>query len=100
MGREDLGSRGGARCLTVLNESNSHLGKVPLRNPPASLNGLCRCPRHGDRIRGYGAIIQDKGLKEPKRLLTTEKMLSANRELSNIFLQNGQNIDIADKKAA
>jgi hypothetical protein len=32
--------------------------------------------------------------------LTTEKMLSANPELSNIFLQNGQNIDIADKKAA
>jgi len=27
-------------------------------------------------------------------------MLSANQEMSNIFLQNGQNIDIADKKAA
>jgi hypothetical protein len=26
-------------------------------------------------------------------------MLSANREMSNIFLQIGQNIDIADKKA-
>jgi hypothetical protein len=26
-------------------------------------------------------------------------MLSANREMSNIFLQRGQNIDIADKKA-
>jgi hypothetical protein len=25
-------------------------------------------------------------------------MLSANRDLSNIFLQKGQNIDIADKK--
>jgi hypothetical protein len=24
-------------------------------------------------------------------------MLSANREMSNIFLQSGQNIDIADK---
>jgi hypothetical protein len=26
-------------------------------------------------------------------------MLSANREMSNIFLQSGRNIDIADKKA-
>jgi hypothetical protein len=32
------------------------------------------------------------------RPLTTEKMLSANRNLSNIFLQNGQNIEFADKK--
>jgi len=30
--------------------------------------------------------------------LTTEKMLSANRSLSNIFLQRGQNIEFADKK--
>jgi hypothetical protein len=29
---------------------------------------------------------------------TTEKMLSANRKMSNIFLQRGQNIDIAPKK--
>jgi hypothetical protein len=27
-------------------------------------------------------------------------MLSANREMSNIFLQRGQNIDIAHKKGA
>jgi hypothetical protein len=26
-------------------------------------------------------------------------MLSANREMSNIFLQRGQNIEITDKKA-
>ena len=31
--------------------------------------------------------------------LTTEKMLSAIAEMSNIFLQNGQNIEIADKNA-
>jgi len=35
---------------------------------------------------------------EARALLTTEKMLSANQQLSNIFLQRGQNIDIADKK--
>jgi hypothetical protein len=31
------------------------------------------------------------------RSLTTEKMLSANVKMSNIFLQSGQNIDIAHK---
>jgi hypothetical protein len=40
-----------------------------------------------------------KGSEGIKRPLTTEKMLSANREMSNIFLQRGQNIDIAHKKA-
>jgi hypothetical protein len=40
-----------------------------------------------------------KSLRERVRPLTTEKMLSANHEMSNIFLQSGQNIDIADKKA-
>jgi hypothetical protein len=48
--------------------------------------------------RGNDAIIQErvKGAFAP---LTTEKMLSANRKMSNIFLQRGQNIDIAHKKA-
>jgi hypothetical protein len=35
-----------------------------------------------------------------KSSLTTEKMLSAIIELSNIFLQKGQNIEIADKNEA
>lgn len=49
--------------------------------------------------REYGAIIQERveGDSAPS---TTEKMLSANAELSNIFLQRGQNIDIADKNRA
>jgi hypothetical protein len=38
-----------------------------------------------------------KNQGELKSSLTTEKMLSAIAELSNIFLQNGQNIEIADK---
>jgi hypothetical protein len=49
--------------------------------------------------RGTGRIIQRRGQGESVRPLTTEKMLSANREMSNIFLQRGQNIDIAHKKA-
>jgi hypothetical protein len=39
-----------------------------------------------------------KGQEAALRPLTTEKMLSANGEMSNIFLQSGQNIDIAHKK--
>jgi hypothetical protein len=38
-----------------------------------------------------------KNQGELKSSLTTEKMLSAIPELSNIFLQKGQNIEIADK---
>ncbi|HWT03688.1 MAG TPA: hypothetical protein VN256_25795 [Pyrinomonadaceae bacterium] len=38
-----------------------------------------------------------KNQGELEVLLTTEKMLSAITELSNIFLQNGQNLEIADK---
>jgi hypothetical protein len=38
-----------------------------------------------------------KNQGELKSSLTTEKMLSAIAELSNIFLQKGQNIEIADK---
>lgn len=48
--------------------------------------------------RGTSAIIQERVIRN-FRPLTTEKMLSANREMSNIFLQTGQNIDITDKKA-
>jgi hypothetical protein len=43
-------------------------------------------------------VIQER-VKESVRSLTTEKMLSANRKMSNIFLQRGQNIDITHKKA-
>lgn len=39
-----------------------------------------------------------KAQEAHERSLTTEKMLSANRNLSNIFLQKGQNIEFADKK--
>jgi hypothetical protein len=38
-----------------------------------------------------------KNQGELKSSLTTEKMLSAIAELSNIFLQKSQNIEIADK---
>ncbi|HJU55090.1 MAG TPA: hypothetical protein VJ715_10975 [Pyrinomonadaceae bacterium] len=38
-----------------------------------------------------------KNQGELKSSLTTEKMLSAIAKLSNIFLQKGQNIEIADK---
>jgi hypothetical protein len=43
-------------------------------------------------------VIQER-VKGSVHPLTTEKMLSANHEMSNIFLQRGQNIDIAHKKA-
>jgi hypothetical protein len=54
-------------------------------------------PRRDDRKGGFGAIISGKGQGEQERPLTTEKMLSANARMSNIFLQRGQNIDIAHK---
>ena len=49
--------------------------------------------------RGNDAIIRERVQGAEARPLTTEKMLSANRQMSNIFLQKGQIIDIADKKA-
>jgi hypothetical protein len=49
--------------------------------------------------RGIDARHPENGSRGSVRPLTTEKMLSANREMSNIFLQRGQNIDIAHKKA-
>jgi hypothetical protein len=49
--------------------------------------------------RGTGAIIQERVIRNVCPL-TTEKMLSANQKMSNIFLQTGQNIDITDKKAS
>jgi hypothetical protein len=49
--------------------------------------------------RGTGAHHPEEGSRGSVRPLTTEKMLSANREMSNIFLQRGQNIDITHKKS-
>jgi hypothetical protein len=55
-------------------------------------------PRHDDR-RGILARSSQERIREHiERPLTTEKMLSANGEMSNIFLQKGQNIDITHKK--
>jgi hypothetical protein len=78
-----------------MRELNSHFGESAAVNLLASFYGLCRIPRHRDR-KGNDTIIQERvrGADAP---LTTEKMLSANNEMSNIFLQRGQNIDIARK---
>jgi hypothetical protein len=74
---------------------NSHFGESTALNLLASFYGLCRIPRHRDR-KGNDTIIQER-VKAADATLTTEKMLSANNEMSNIFLQRGQNIDIACK---
>jgi hypothetical protein len=50
--------------------------------------------------KGEGRDHSGKMLRNAcQRSLTTEKMLSANRILSNIFLQRGQNIEFTDKKS-
>jgi len=53
-----------------------------------------------DDRKGYRARSSRKEWRKHIHLCfsATEKMLSANQNLSNIFLQRGQNIDIADKK--
>jgi hypothetical protein len=57
-------------------------------------------PRLEMTAREQGARHPGKGRGDLWSPLTTEKMLSANRKMSNIFLQRGQNIDIADKNRA
>jgi hypothetical protein len=49
---------------------------------------------------GCGATIQDGAGENFSPSPTTEKMLSAISEMSNIFLQTGQNIETADKNAS
>ena len=60
--------------------------------------GLCRSVRAVVTARGTGRDHPGKGRGDASPL--TEKMLSANGEMSNIFLHKGQNIDIADKNRA
>jgi hypothetical protein len=72
-------------------------GRLSLQ-PDGLVHKLYRSPHHNDRKRGNGAIIRERRKGADKCSLTTEKMLSANRSLSNIFLQKGQNIEFADKK--
>jgi hypothetical protein len=81
--------------LTVTDKSNFHLGKVPLQ-PAGLVYGLCQSPRHDDH-KGKWSDHPGKGQRELALSLTTEKMLSANSKMSNIFLQRGQNIDITHK---
>jgi hypothetical protein len=78
-----------------MTELNSRLGESTALNLLASFYGLCRNPRHRNR-KGNDTVIQER-VKAADATLTTEKMLSANNEMSNIFLQRGQNIDIACK---
>jgi len=66
--------------------------------PDGLVHGLFRCPRHNDRKRGMARSFGKGTRSTLSRPLTTEKMLSANRILSNIFLQSRQNIEFADKK--
>jgi hypothetical protein len=89
-------SRGAARYFGGNGRVRLIWGSTAL-NPLASVYGPCRSPRHDDR-KGKWRDHPGKGSRRTFRLsLTTEKMLSAISEMSNIFLQRGQNIDIAHK---
>jgi len=88
---------GAARCFDGDERVKLSPGKVSLRNPLASFMDFAGV--HATMTaRGTSARHPGKGTRSV-RPLTTEKMLSAKREMSNIFLQRGQNIDIAHKKA-
>jgi hypothetical protein len=90
-------SRGAARCFGGNGRVELSSGEgTASADPLASFYGLCWSPRHDDR-KGNGAIIQERVRENFPLSSTTEKMLSANNKMSNIFLQRGQNIDIAHK---
>ena len=94
-GRDDY-LRGATRCFDGDECVKSHLRRVPMHPLFSIFLDFAGLQRHGDR-KGTWRDYPRKGQRSVS--FDNEGMLPANQKMSNIFLQSGQYIDIAHKKA-